>query len=351
MACTKVALLVICCAFIAGCSIPSAAIRPFRPPPKPYDSELADSFYRTELKESTSADVLTTIQTSGGELLGQSESVIASWGQAKQTSRQWLNMVAFGEEDTAAMRKYFFIVDEQPQRLYGQKRKLQFDGEIVFDQAALAEPYADEKARRIDLLKKVSEHFQTDISEIRAESAIVNTASLMTNQLFETIQLALETSPAMAVKLNELGGMEFDHMNLGPSRVRMLVVGDIVKVKIKAGPVVKKFDNQADVWAMNLTEELITELANRKAKKVTFLKARSIIYDHDNKRWLNRLDYVRSVDPAGARQLNFLSEQPYQAVLYRPNSLALDEATNLWVFVDTKRAYVLTYYVEKALEN
>ena len=94
---------------LCGC-----AVRDFLMPERPpYDAEIAQSYSQTELKISTSADVLATIHKPEYELLSQSRSVIASVGQKKKGREIWLNMVAFDENELTARRKYFFIVDEQ----------------------------------------------------------------------------------------------------------------------------------------------------------------------------------------------------------------------------------------------
>ena len=61
-----------------------------------------DRFYTTTLKVSSSADVLSTVQTTQDpdtELLSQSESIVALWGKKDYKDRtHWFNMVAFDDD-------------------------------------------------------------------------------------------------------------------------------------------------------------------------------------------------------------------------------------------------------------
>jgi len=59
------------------------------------DAHIFDRYELTTLKQSTSSDVLSIIQDSKTELLTQSESIVASWGEKKKGSVLWFNMVAF----------------------------------------------------------------------------------------------------------------------------------------------------------------------------------------------------------------------------------------------------------------
>ena len=69
------------------------------------DAHIFDRYELTKLKQSTSSDVLSIIQDSKTELLTQSESIVASWGEKKKGSVLWFNMVAFHEYALTAARK------------------------------------------------------------------------------------------------------------------------------------------------------------------------------------------------------------------------------------------------------
>ena len=90
-----VPLAVIACTVLSGC-------RTFDS-----DKEVFGRYYLTTLKLSKSADILGIIQNEEIELLSQSENVIASWGQKKNDSILWFNMVTFDQDNLTATRKYW----------------------------------------------------------------------------------------------------------------------------------------------------------------------------------------------------------------------------------------------------
>jgi hypothetical protein len=94
------------CLLLAGCQSFNA------------DQEVFRRYYLTTLKLTQSADILPVIAEDQRELLSQSESVVASWGQNKKGSILWFNMIAFDEESLAAARKYCFAVDEKARSFY-----------------------------------------------------------------------------------------------------------------------------------------------------------------------------------------------------------------------------------------
>lgn len=195
-----------------------------------------DRYYATTLKMSTSADVLGMLQDET-EYLSQSESVVASWGKAESKDRtHWFNMVAFDEDAMTAVRKYGFILEETT---WGLNRTplpaLRFDGEIVMPAEVLDEAYPSANAKLLALLTTTREMFQDDAAEISFDSDVFRSSMMMVQQALNAVINRLTQSPAYAVKMPELEGMEFVHPTLGESRIRMVIEDDIVKVKIKAG--------------------------------------------------------------------------------------------------------------------
>ncbi len=231
-------VVIVCCVVLAGCqTIP--------------DSKVFGRYYLTTLKFSTSADVLSVVTDNEKELLSQSQSVIASYGQNKNAEELWFNMIAFDEAKLTAVRKYAFLVDEST-GLYvlTKKRKLRFDARAVVDAKVMAEPFENENARSIAILRDVSDKFSDDIGQLTFDSADLKSAAMLTKHIFNTILRKLKDSPATAARLAGDAGMEFDHMNLGKGHVRMVRQGDIVNVKIKIGQAAKKFEKQLDVKNM-----------------------------------------------------------------------------------------------------
>lgn len=214
-----------------------------------------DRYYSTTLKLSTSSDVLAMIQDSEMELLSQSESVIAAWGvEGKKDRTHWFNMVAFDEEQMNAVRKYVFALIE---RHWGWNISpapaLRMDAEMVMDADVLDAAYASNNEKRIEVLKEARELFNRDALEVTFDSKTLRSSSDMVKQAFNSVLIKLEQSPAYAVKLPLFEGMPFDHPTLGESRIRMLIEGDTVKIKIKASKywfTSEPFEEQEDVIYM-----------------------------------------------------------------------------------------------------
>jgi len=230
----------------------------------PYDANVSDAYYQTELKKSGAHNVLPVIQKPDSELLSQSRSVVASLGQSSDGYKTWFNMVAFDELKLTARRKYFFLMDEKVKRLPdGSKRfwvasrqGLMFDCQMVIEKVLLNRPYSSESAKQIATLRKVLKNFRRDIDELCHSSDVFNSdnkklavSGLLINQVFEAILFTLDTSPVQAAMLGEGRGFEFDHINLGKGKIQMTVEDDIVTVKIRLGVFIRMFDNQGQELA------------------------------------------------------------------------------------------------------
>lgn len=207
-------------------------------------------YYLTTLKFSNSADVLSTYSTNK-ELTSQSESVVGSWGQKDDGDAIWFNVVAFDEVKLTAARKYALLVEENTE-LYitVKKHKFRFDSQSVMPSRLLAEPFDNENARSIAILKNLSENFNKDTGQLVFDGADLRSAAMLTKHVFATILTKLDQSPALASRLSRDAGMEFDHLNLGAGRIRMVITDDVLTVKIKIGEASKGFENQPDVKNM-----------------------------------------------------------------------------------------------------
>lgn len=242
MRCAKLLILVFCLG-LSGCAI--RALKFLRPKELPDYEQLSTSYYLTKLKESNSADVLVVIQGSEDELLSQSRSVVASLGRKKKDRRIWFNMVAFDENEFTARRKYFFfVVDERPKFLsISPLRGLVFDSEMVLEREILNEPYANENARRVAMLRQVLNNVRKDVDELAQDNKLLDICGMLINQTLETILRKLDGSPVMASKLSDAEGVEFDHITLGKGSIWMGVTDDIVEVEVELGPLVYEFED------------------------------------------------------------------------------------------------------------
>jgi len=233
-------LLVISCCALPGCSL----FEYFQDEEAPYNEELPKPFIQTKLEESTSAYVLAIIHRPDYEQLSQSKSVIASSGQKKKGYQRWFNMVAFDENELTAKRKYFFNVDEKGKVLLGgPKRSLIFEAEMVLDKKLLDKPFANENARRIDILRQVTENTRRDIGQLAKDNKTLATSGMLINQTLKTVLQNLDDSPVLAQKLTDPNGLEFDHLTLGKGAAFMGLEYDLVKTKINVGSLAWTFQD------------------------------------------------------------------------------------------------------------
>lgn len=233
---------------IYGCSV----VEFVTPEGPPSGEQIAASYRQTKLRTSSSADVLATIYLPEYELLSQSESVIASAGQKKKGYKSWLNMVAFDEDELTATRKYLFVVDEKPKTLLiGPRAYFSLDCEMVLESEVLDEPYANENARRIAVLRQVLENVRMDVGEVSSDNKTIVVCGAMTNQALETVLIKLDSSPALAVRISEPAGLGFEHTSFDKGKIRMVVTDtdNIVTLKVRLGSHVKK-------WKVSFEEDI-----------------------------------------------------------------------------------------------
>jgi hypothetical protein len=222
-------LVVSCLCALCGCSVGEQLDLA-----APSCEEISNAYRETTLKESTSADVLEVIAKPEQGLISQSKSVIASQGTNKKGYRLWFSMVAFDENALTAKRKSFFIVDEKKESvLIWPRRKLVFNTEMVLEPKVLNEPYANENAKQIAILKQIAENMRKDIAEVSPDNKKIAICGGLVNQTLGTVLLRLEESPVMASKLSDPNGFEFDHITLGKGKITMNVTDDIADVKVR----------------------------------------------------------------------------------------------------------------------
>ena len=102
---------------------------------------------------------------------------------------------------------------------------------MIFDEKTLSEAYTSENQKRIAILTKVLENTRDDIMQVRQDTRVLDTGGMMINQTLERILYVLNQSPALAEKLNQPKGLEFDHLTMGKGWVKMVLDDKIVKSK------------------------------------------------------------------------------------------------------------------------
>jgi hypothetical protein len=216
-------------------------------------NDIFAKYYQTTLKQSTAADVLGYIQDPNTEHLSQSESVISSWGEIRKTRAHWFNMVAFDEEQQLAARKYAMTLEDYRGVNSKQRANMRFDAEVVMDSQTLNNSYASNNQMRVEVIKKIRAMINDDSQAVNFESETLRRSTAMAYQAMNNLLNKLNQSPALAADLARVEGLEFDHMTLGRSYARLLIEGDIVKLKIKCGALIfnmTPFSKQRDVVDM-----------------------------------------------------------------------------------------------------
>ncbi|MBW8000691.1 MAG: hypothetical protein FVQ80_01545 [Planctomycetes bacterium] len=221
------------------------------PQGKPKDSAIRYAYDQTKLKVSNSADVLSTIHLPEYELLSQSKSVVATHGaKRRKHQKMWFKMVAFDEDALTAQRKYILFEDEKPKFLYADPAwGVKFECEIVLSKEILNEPYANENARRIAVLKEILKRFQGDMGEVEADNKELRMTGMIAHQALTSLVTELGAEPgsaAQAGKLDSVKGVEFSNMTYTHGLAWMRIeCDDIVRVKIFLGSFAKKYKKQA----------------------------------------------------------------------------------------------------------
>jgi hypothetical protein len=229
--------VLVSCVLLSGCSI-WGFVKPEGPPS---NAQVYAVYRQTVLKQSTSADVLAAFGQPKYALLSQSKSIIALAGQKEKGYKTWLNMVAFDENELIARRKYVFIADERPRQLFVEPWEgVYFDCKMVLPREVLDEPYASENARRVAILKQVGADMRRDTSEVGTDNEVVEVCGMVAGQAIDGVAVKLSSSPALATRLTDPGGLEFEHAGFDKGLLRMAVEDDVVTVRIRLGSFAKK---------------------------------------------------------------------------------------------------------------
>ncbi len=240
---------------LSGCAV----VGFLRPEGPPGNEQIMANYDDITVKVSSAADVLIVLDTPAAEavdeLTSQSKSVIVSAGQKKKGYKRWFNMAAFDEDELTVRRKYVLIVDEKPKVLFVEPRTyLSFDCQSALRSGAegsdkdtaggvLDEPYANENARLIAILKQVLEDFQLDLDQVKSDNKVLAASGGLVNQALTSVLVELEDSPGLAARLSDAAGMKFEHISLGTGKIRMLLEDDVVTIRARLGSVLRKLKN------------------------------------------------------------------------------------------------------------
>ncbi len=239
-------MLILVCVFLglafSGCWI--LDVKDFvTPEGPPKDEEITKAYYLTELRKSTAADVLPLIYMPDYSLLSQSTKVLAAQGEKKKGYKLWFAIVSFDENDLLAKRKYLMIADEKPKVFLTQPwAGLRFDCRLVLEGEVLEEPYADENAHRIAMLKFARQAAHDDIAEVKADNKAFEVSGAMINQSIESVLTVLNESPALAAKLSDEKGLDFEHLSFDKGKIQMTNDERTMTIKLRTGSFTGKWN-------------------------------------------------------------------------------------------------------------
>lgn len=195
-----------------------------------------ENYDKIVVNQSSAASVLAAIGGPGNELLSQSRTVVASQGQRSWGNVFWVSIVAFDENELVAKRKYLILVDQTLRNVFLERRTgMALQSQMALDAEILAQPFANDNARRIEIVRQLSAKLSKDRAEVAADNEVIDTAAIMVNQALSAVLVKLDSSPVLAAKLSEPAGLEFEHISLGRGRARMVLSDDIAALNVNIG--------------------------------------------------------------------------------------------------------------------
>ena len=115
-----------------------------------------------------------------------------------------------------------------------------FDAQFVIDPEVGTALYGTDEAKKAAIVRSLAERFKGDVGNLAGRTAaasqtdaIMATAGLMMNQVFQGVLVELDKSSALAKNLSMEQGIAFGHMSLGEGRIRLLVADGIGTVAIR----------------------------------------------------------------------------------------------------------------------
>lgn len=238
---------VLCAVTLLGCGYFEEPKDRLSLEPGPWTADLPNNYYKVEINESTSAEVLAYLNRPEKELMGQTENAVVTFGDKKKGHQLWFALVLFDDQGAVAKRKYFFHTDEKSYHINAEDQKLYFDVVADLPEATAFQNYTSEDVRNIEIFKAVHEQFREDIRDLKDEHKNLESMSLMVYEVMNDLQYRFDSSPTMVQKLVSDEGMRYDHMNYDGGRVRMVVEDSIVKFRVLVGYKPWGFEYRLDV--------------------------------------------------------------------------------------------------------
>jgi hypothetical protein len=241
-------MILLCC--LSGCSLVSPKARTAQKV-RLYDKELSAAYDQTRLKKGLTLDVLPRMENRPGEILSQSESVVASLGRGKEGYKTWFTMVTFHEFELSVIRKYFFIVDEKVEKTMAKGRGFRFDCQMLLTQDEIGEILdTTTEAKQTAVFKAMLDNLDKDVDQLAPdidtpgqENKSLDISVLLIKNVCGSILRDLERSSVLATQISSSEGIEFEHINFGKGRIRIWSEGgDTALIRIRLGDLLPTFD-------------------------------------------------------------------------------------------------------------
>ena len=224
--------------------------RGLMPPEGPGPAELMATFNETALGQSNAGDVLMAVRYPDLQIVTHGQHAVAVSGPVKPAQRAWLTLVSF-DESLAASGKYFFLINYKPRAfLYAKFLRARLDIEKVINPEVLAKNYPDEESRDVAIFRDLIDGFSASAREIRLIDSRTRACAMAGEQLLGEILTGLRKSPADAGRIADRAGVPFDHSTMGKGRYRMVVEGEVARLKIIIGSISEDFDRIPDTQNM-----------------------------------------------------------------------------------------------------
>ena len=213
----------------------------------PEYQRLSSTYDQIKVNSSMTLDVLPKIDALKDELASQSESTVASVGESDDGRNTWFTLVGFHQYSLTVVRKYFFLIDEKSSRK--SERGLKFDCEIVLDEALLEPGDGAATQKATEILEAMLTHLRADVADVGSAAGSSGQADQtlqigigVLNQTLRLALLKLESSPALAARLDDPEGIAFEPMSYDQGRIGLVVNGGVATVKLRLGALAKRFN-------------------------------------------------------------------------------------------------------------
>lgn len=223
-------------------------------PEAPTPLQLLATFKGTELGVSTSGDVLASmsyLSYPGIEIPTTSQTTVSISGPQDLADRTWMTLISFGEDNLTADGKYFMYVNDKPRGFFHHKvTNARMDIEKVITPSVLTANYPTEEEKNLAVIRDCLKGFNAAARALKTQDRRVRSCTMAGNQLLNERITDYTASPSSMGPITSMTGLAFDTPELGSGRMKMVIKGNIVKLKMVCGPVASDFSQMPEMRAM-----------------------------------------------------------------------------------------------------